>query len=70
MDSNILKSSLSSQKTMRLVIKFPSRDDQNAVVLNTLSMEQEVNEIVCFTVKQEELTKEVTAAFERGSYSI
>jgi len=27
-----------------------------------------VNEIICFTVKQEELTKEVTAAFERGIY--
>lgn len=39
------------------------------MVLNTLSMKQELNEIVCFTVKQEELTKEVTAAFERGSYS-
>lgn len=36
----------------------------SAAVLKT-EVEQNLNKIICFTDRQEELTKEVTAAFER-----
>lgn len=37
----------------------------SAAVLK-IEVEQNLNKIICFTDRQEELTKEVTAAFERG----